>query len=198
MNVFATLLSSTCSIARGAGCHAAGSLSPTFAPIRSLLSPCCKHFGSGGGQNLPRGLSAGSIRILHPASLPAAGRAELGRILLTHTKGKTVVSFRAQSCRYLGHNPRFREVRRKLPSDGSGHWIRPRSSRATWLVSVPLLSSIGQLVWVGLLAYLSVCRIRLLEFTYFRTHSKCKNTEEREKKIIIIWGVKNTMFLTCK
>lgn len=170
-----------------AGCPPVGSLFPTFAPVRSSLSPCCKHLGSGRGQNPPVGSQCGmhlhpASRIPHPASLRAAGQAEWGRILLTHTTGKTVVSFRAQSCRYLGHNLRFGEVSRKLPSNCSGHRIRPRSARATWLVSVPPLSSIGHPARVGLLTYLSVCRIRLHEFTYFRTHSKCKNTKERERK----------------
>lgn len=104
MNVFATLLRSTRSMAR-AGCHPTGLL-PTFAPIRSSLpSP-----NTSVGQNPPRGPSVGASHIPYPASLPAMGWAELGRILLTPTKGKTVVSFRAKSCRYLGCNSQFGEV----------------------------------------------------------------------------------------
>lgn len=103
---------------------------------RSLLSgarcpPAANIWEAEGGKTPPWGPSVGCICIPHPASLRAAGQAEWGRILLTHTTGKTVVSFRAQSCRYLGHNLRFGEVSRQLPSNCSGHRIRPRSARAT-------------------------------------------------------------------
>lgn len=81
----------------------------------------------------------------------------------------------------LGCNPWF-GVDGKLPTDCSSHWVCPWSSRVTQLILAPPLSSTGQLGWVGLLMSASVCRIRLHEFTYFRTHSKCKNTKERGEK----------------
>lgn len=55
--------------------------------------------------------------IPYPASLPAMGQAELRRILLTPTKGKSVVSFQAKSCGYLGYNSRFGEV------SGKSQWL---------------------------------------------------------------------------
>lgn len=98
------LLCSSRSMAR-ASCHPTGLLL-TFAPIRSSLpSP-----NTSVRQNPPRGPSVGASHIPYPASLPAMGWAELGRILLTPTKSKTVVSFRAKSCRYLGCNSQFGEV----------------------------------------------------------------------------------------
>lgn len=85
--------------------------------------PATNTLGTERGKTSQRGPSVGCICvphlhptsficILHPtsASLLAAGQAELGSILLPHTKGKTVASFGAQSCRYLGKTPQFAEV----------------------------------------------------------------------------------------
>lgn len=102
-----------CSMAR-ASCHPTGLLL-TFAPTwSSLPSP-----NTSVGQKPLRGPSLGHpiSHIPYPASPPAMGQAELGRFLLTPTKGKSVVSFWAKSCRYLGYNSQFGEV------SGKPQWL---------------------------------------------------------------------------
>ena len=193
LNVFATLLSSTRFVARGAGCHPAG---PT--PSGARCPAAANTLEAEGGKTTPRGPSVEHIRIPHPAPLPAAGRAELGRILLTHTQGKTAVSFWAQSCRYLGRNPRFGKwvgsFLEIAAATGSGLAAQERlaSRRFPWRVE--------QGSWRGwLCSHPSAFAGSDSMSSLILDPIPSAKIQKKGKKIKwIIWGVKNTAFLTCK